>query len=147
MPSLQSPPSLYSLGWGASLNVIQILLDQTRARSHFLTCRDYGAAAWLDRRSGETMQVLTDAQWAKFEAAIAAANIRGARPRREDRRTIEAIIWRLDNGAKWRSIPAELGGLASCLPAVPPLGCARGVGQDHGLRRGPGGAAAGLRLH
>ena len=24
-------------------------------------------------------------------------------------RTIEAIIWRLDNGAKWRSIPAELG--------------------------------------
>ena len=55
------------------------------------------------------MQVLTDAQWAKFEAAIAAANIRGARPRREDRRTIEAIIWRIDNGAKWRSIPAELG--------------------------------------
>src|SRR3954462_13772454 len=55
------------------------------------------------------MQVLTDAQWAKFEAAIAAAKIRGARPRREDRRTIEAIIWRLDNGAKWRSIPGELG--------------------------------------
>jgi transposase len=55
------------------------------------------------------MQVLTDAQWSKFEAAIAAANIRGARPRTEDRRTVEAIIWRLDNGAKWRSIPAELG--------------------------------------
>lgn len=55
------------------------------------------------------MQVLADAQWAKFEAAIAAAGIRGARPRTEDRRTIEAIIWRLDNGAKWRSIPAELG--------------------------------------
>src|SRR5260370_26447267 len=55
------------------------------------------------------MAVLTDAQWAKFEAAIAAANIGGARPRTEDRRTIEAIIWRLDNGAKWRSIPAELG--------------------------------------
>jgi transposase len=52
------------------------------------------------------MQVLTDAQWAKFEAAIAAANIRGARPRTEDRRTIEAIIWRLDNGAKWRFDPA-----------------------------------------
>lgn len=25
------------------------------------------------------------------------------------RRTIEAIIWRHDNGAKWRAIPAELG--------------------------------------
>jgi transposase len=55
------------------------------------------------------LQVLTDAQWAKFEAAIAAVKLRGARPRKEDRRTIEAIIWRLDNGAKWRSIPAELG--------------------------------------
>ena len=55
------------------------------------------------------MQVLTDAQWAKFEAAIAAVKLRRARPRKEDRRTIEAIIWRLDNGAKWRSIPAELG--------------------------------------
>lgn len=55
------------------------------------------------------MQVLTDTQWSKFEAAIAAADIRGARPRTEDRRTIEAIIWRLDNGAKWRSIPSELG--------------------------------------
>src|ERR1700722_12083442 len=55
------------------------------------------------------MQVLTDVQWAKFEAAIAAVKLRGARPRKEDRRTIEAIIWRLDNGAKWRSIPAELG--------------------------------------
>jgi transposase len=31
------------------------------------------------------------------------------RPRKEERRTIEAILWRLDNGAKWRSIPAELG--------------------------------------
>ena len=55
------------------------------------------------------MQVLTDGQWAKFEVAIAAAGIRGARPRTEDCRTIEAIIWRLDNGAKWRSVPAELG--------------------------------------
>ena len=55
------------------------------------------------------MQVLTDAQWSKFESAIVAVNLRGARPRKEERRTIEAIIWRLDNGAKWRSIPAELG--------------------------------------
>src|SRR3978361_2214912 len=55
------------------------------------------------------MQVLTDAPWAKFEAAIAAVKLRGARPRKDDLRTIEAIIWRLDSGAKWRSIPAELG--------------------------------------
>jgi transposase len=55
------------------------------------------------------MQVLTDAQWAKFEAGIAAAWIRDARPHKEYRGTIEAIIWRLDNGAKWRSIPAAFG--------------------------------------
>ena len=54
------------------------------------------------------MQVLTDAQWAKFEAAIQRSRY-VARPRKEERRTIEAILWRLDNGAKWRSIPAELG--------------------------------------
>ncbi len=35
--------------------------------------------------------------------------IRGARPRKDERRTIEAIVWRRDNGAKWRSVPAELG--------------------------------------
>ncbi len=58
---------------------------------------------------GQTKQVLSDAQWAKFEAAIVAVKLRKARPRKEDRRTIEAIIWRLDNGAKGRSIPAELG--------------------------------------
>lgn len=55
------------------------------------------------------MHILTDAQWAKFAAGIAAARLRGARPRKDERRTIEAIIWRLANGAKWRSIPAELG--------------------------------------
>lgn len=62
------------------------------------------------------MQVLTDAQWGKFEdaqwgkfeAAIAAANIRRARPCTADPRTIEAMIWRLANGAKWRSIPTKL---------------------------------------
>ena len=50
-----------------------------------------------------------DAQWAKFAAAIAAARIRGGPARKHERRTIEAIIWRIDHGAKWRAIPAELG--------------------------------------
>ena len=58
---------------------------------------------------GQAMQVFTDAQRARFEAAIAAVRLRKAHPRNEDRRMIEAIAWRLDNGAKWRSIPAELG--------------------------------------
>jgi transposase len=34
---------------------------------------------------------------------------RGKTPPKELRRTISAILWRHQNGAKWRSIPAELG--------------------------------------
>ena len=91
------------------------------------------------------MQVLTDAQWAKFEAPIAAVKLPGARPRTHER-TIEAIIWRLDNGAKWRSIPAGLGDwhhayLRSAMGGAPR------VGRDHGACGGAGRAATGVRLH
>jgi transposase len=41
--------------------------------------------------------------------AIAAPSIGGARPCNDERRTTEAVIWRLDNDAKWRSLSAELG--------------------------------------
>ena len=34
---------------------------------------------------------------------------RGKTPAKELRRTISAIFWRHQNGAKWRSIPSELG--------------------------------------
>jgi transposase len=34
---------------------------------------------------------------------------RGKTPPKELRRTIAAIFWRRQNGAKWRGIPAELG--------------------------------------
>ena len=93
------------------------------------------------------MQVLTDAQWAKFEAAIAAVNIRGARPRIEDRRTIEAIIWRLDNGAKWRSIPAELGPWHHAYLRFRRWGRARRVGCDYVPRCRTRRATTGVRLH
>ncbi len=43
----------------------------------------------------------------KWRLRLRASAVPGLGPR--SRRTIEAIIWRLDNGAKWRSIPAELG--------------------------------------
>jgi len=53
--------------------------------------------------------VLTDAQWARLAPLIEAVRPRGKTEPHELRRTIEAIIWRHDNGAKWRAIPAELG--------------------------------------
>jgi transposase len=53
--------------------------------------------------------MLTDAQWAMLEPLIEACRPKGKTPPRALRRTIEAILWRHRSGAKWRSVPAELG--------------------------------------
>jgi transposase len=58
-------------------------------------------------RSG--CEILTDAAWAVWEPLIEQVRPRGKTPPKELRRTISAIFWRHQNGAKWRSIPAELG--------------------------------------
>jgi transposase len=55
------------------------------------------------------MGMLTDDQWTRIEAGIRAVGIRGGKPRADDRQTIEGILWRFANGAKWRSVPAEFG--------------------------------------
>jgi transposase len=53
--------------------------------------------------------VLTDAQWAALAPLVERCRPRGKTPHHDLRRTVEAIIWRHQNGAKWRSVPAELG--------------------------------------
>jgi transposase len=53
--------------------------------------------------------ILTDAAWAVWEPLIEAVRPRGKTPPQGLRRTISAIFWRHRNGAKRRSIPAELG--------------------------------------
>ena len=53
--------------------------------------------------------MLTDAQWAALGPLVEACRPRGKTPPRDLRRTVEAILWRHQNGAKWRSIPADLG--------------------------------------
>jgi transposase len=53
--------------------------------------------------------MLTDAQWSTLEPLVEACRPRGKTPPRDLRRTVEAILWRHQNGAKWRSTPAELG--------------------------------------
>ncbi len=55
------------------------------------------------------MAVLTDAQWSTIEPLIEAVRPRTGRELIHLRRTFEAMVWRLTNGAKWRAIPAELG--------------------------------------
>jgi transposase len=58
---------------------------------------------------GNGNQVFTDAAWAIWEPLIEAVRPRGKTLPKELRRTISAIFWRPQNGAKWRGIPAELG--------------------------------------
>jgi transposase len=54
-------------------------------------------------------KVLTDAQWEVLAPLIEASRPPHKTDHHDLRRTIEAILWRHDNGAKWRQIPAELG--------------------------------------
>jgi len=53
--------------------------------------------------------MLTDAQWMMLEPLIEACRPPAKVPPQHLRRTISAIVWRHDNGAKWRAVPAELG--------------------------------------
>lgn len=55
------------------------------------------------------MDVLTDAEWAALEPMIEACRPHRKTQHHDLRQTIEAIVWRCRNGAKWRSVPAELG--------------------------------------
>ena len=52
---------------------------------------------------------LTDEQWAVLEPMVEQVKPKGKTPLRHLRRTLEAIIWRCTNGAKWRAVPAGLG--------------------------------------
>jgi len=53
--------------------------------------------------------MLSDGQWALLEPLIEACRPKGKTPPQDLRRTVSAILWRHQNGAKWRGIPAELG--------------------------------------
>ena len=53
--------------------------------------------------------MLSDAQWTMLEPLIEACRPKGKTPPQDLRRTISAILWRHQNGAKWRAIPDELG--------------------------------------
>src|SRR3954447_17782638 len=53
--------------------------------------------------------MFSDAHWTTLEPLIEACRPKGKTPPQDLRRTISAIVWRHENGAKWRAIPAELG--------------------------------------
>jgi transposase len=53
--------------------------------------------------------MLTDGAWIDLEPLIEACRPKGKTAPKDLRRTISAIVWRHQNGAKWRAIPADLG--------------------------------------
>jgi transposase len=53
--------------------------------------------------------MLTDAQWAELEPLVEACRPHAKVPPSNLRRTVSAILWRCQNGAKWRAIPEQLG--------------------------------------
>lgn len=52
---------------------------------------------------------LTEKQWALLEPMTEACRPHAKVPPQHLRRTMSAILWRHDNGAKWRALPAEEG--------------------------------------
>jgi transposase len=53
--------------------------------------------------------MLTDGAWMDLEPLIEACRPKGKTAPKDLRRTLSAIIWRHQNGAKWRAVPTELG--------------------------------------
>src|SRR4029450_11917287 len=60
--------------------------------------------SWNEERA-----MLTDGAWMDLEPLIEACRPKGKTPPQDLRRTLSAIVWRHQNGAKWRAIPADLG--------------------------------------
>ena len=53
--------------------------------------------------------MLDDNQWAMLEPLVEACRPKGKTPPGDLRRTMAAILWRHQNGAKWRAIPEAFG--------------------------------------
>ena len=53
--------------------------------------------------------VLTDEQWAVLGLLVESCRPHAKVPPSNLRRTVEAIVWRCRNGARWRAVPAEPG--------------------------------------
>ncbi|MGH1569532.1 IS5 family transposase [Methylobacterium sp. P31] len=53
--------------------------------------------------------MLSDVQWAVLEPLVEACRPKAKAPSQDLRRTLSAILWRHQNGAKWRAVSGELG--------------------------------------
>ena len=51
---------------------------------------------------------LTDAEWESLSPYLPSA-VTGGRPREDDRRVLNGIVWKIRSGAPWRDVPARYG--------------------------------------
>lgn len=56
---------------------------------------------------------LSDDQWAMIEPLLPGRKRRG-RPRTDDRRTLNGILWVLRSGARWKDLPPKYGSRSTC---------------------------------
>ena len=61
-------------------------------------------------------RLLTDAQWEQIRPLLPKVpkHPRGGRPRADDRRVLEGILWMLRSGARWQDLPEEFPSPATC---------------------------------
>jgi transposase len=92
--------------------------------------------------------MLTDTQWAMLEPLVEQCRPKGKTPPQDLRRTLEAILWRHQNGAKWRAVPSELGPWWRAAQTEPYRICRRrfGLSFTRPLGRPHAACGSGLRL-
>jgi transposase len=56
---------------------------------------------------------LRDDQWARIEPLLPGPKRRG-RPRADDRRNLNGILWVLRSGARWKDLPPKYGSRSTC---------------------------------
>src|SRR3989304_9980170 len=61
-------------------------------------------------------RLLTDAQWAKIQPLLRKRpqRPRGGRPRADDRKVLEGILWMLRSGARCQDLPEEFPSPSTC---------------------------------
>ena len=62
--------------------------------------------------------MLTDTQWAMLELLVEQCRPKGKTPPQDLRRTLDAILWRHENGAKWRAVATRYEKTASSFMGI-----------------------------
>lgn len=61
------------------------------------------------------MTALTEKQWAVISSLLPKQKFsKGGRPRADDKKTFEGILWILRTGAQWSELPPKYGSYATC---------------------------------